>query len=334
VPGECDLTPGKPPPPGKSRLPAPRADARALTSAYFGRVALNSNHHSKIVAAYAALGSPRVTAVYYVDLDVVASRGTIKAARPGAQQEINAKVDLEFDVSGTQNNTYFWRTSSARFFAKSSPTARAFLALWITHRCGFKDQRSLWHATMLAAAAACPKVRYADEVMAISYVDAKHFPHRQQHKRGPLPNLDVSCADRVRKCPTFQVCLPNQTPLAQLIHKSVRAERSLRRFYYTDAQTGAPRQLDVMDMHYALLDDDAPHKRVSNRKFLYDLSIDLFADHDVADHDVADHGVADRDVEERPERRLGDLGDEARRSAAGAETRRPGRSSRAADVPG
>jgi len=318
VPGECDLTPGKPPPPGKSRLPAPRADARALTSAYFGRVALNSrrvrvrvgsigvvsresgssapetglgprrrpgiqeNHHSKIVAAYAALGSPRVTAVYYVDLDVVASRGTIKAARPGAQQEINAKVDLEFDVSGTQNNTYFWRTSSARFFAKSSPTARAFLALWITHRCGFKDQRSLWHATMLAAAAACPKVRYADEVMAISYVDAKHFPHRQQHKRGPLPNLDVSCADRVRKCPTFQVCLPNQTPLAQLIHKSVRAEcvaprkgqrrgfgkclcprrRSLRRFYYTDAQTGAPRQLDVMDMHYALLDDDAPHKRV------------------------------------------------------------------------
>ena len=84
---------------GHARWAAGWAGARRLTSAYVARAYANatfvhSNHHVKMVAAYAVLDAPATTALFFLDMDAVVARG--RWGRPPAPVAPSVEINHWF----------------------------------------------------------------------------------------------------------------------------------------------------------------------------------------------------------------------------------------------
>ena len=189
-----------------------------MKSFYAGaKDASNSNHHIKMLAAYALLEDPRVEGLYFIDMDAYAppeAMGVVPPLYAGAHGD--GLVDVLFENS--RDPRKFWHVHGDTFYLRDSPLARLFLREWITWRCGFKDQYSLWHAILvrpndprpppplssptarpprpqrLAGRGGC--LAYHDEIFEkMTYQEALHIDLEA------YPNLALSCDDRRRTCP-------------------------------------------------------------------------------------------------------------------------------------
>ena len=125
---------------------------RSLMKSFYAgaKDASNSNHHIKMLAAYALLGDPRVEGLYFIDMDAYAPPEAMGVVPPlYAAAHGDGLVDVLFENS--RDPRKFWHVHGDTFYLRDSPLARLFLREWITWRCGFKDQYSLWHAVLVRA---------------------------------------------------------------------------------------------------------------------------------------------------------------------------------------
>lgn len=159
-----------------------------------------SNHHAKILASYALLNDPIVQGVFYTDLDAyVEPRVASMAAKAYHRVHSEGYIDIVFNKEA---HDAFWRVKSSTFYVRDVQVSRLLLASWITYRCGFKDQYSLWHAVLtLASTFGC--LPYNGEIFSNSYRNgstlAEFFPH-----------LHVNCDTRRSLCPSFRFCAPKE----------------------------------------------------------------------------------------------------------------------------
>ncbi|KAJ8613799.1 hypothetical protein CTAYLR_004900 [Chrysophaeum taylorii] len=203
---------------------------------------MNSNHHAKIMAAYALLENPRITGVYYADLDTTVnldefgSNVSATFLRPHADKN----VDVVFTV-GQQGVPTFWRVRSSSFYLRDSIFSRALLAGWLHWRCGFKDQHALWHTILvLANKAGC--LDYVDELFSPDF----HYRsvlmgtlasfRRQANGKFEALAVDRNSTWRQDACPTFPFepgCAKYDIS-ATFRHHTVPARSSLEMGYIDD----------------------------------------------------------------------------------------------------
>ena len=130
--------------------------------------AANSNHHIKMrgaaalpaagarhvlprrLAAYALLDDARVDGLYFIDMDAYAPPEAFGVVPPlFAAAHGDGRVDVLFE--NARDPRTFWHIHGDTFYLRDAPLSRLFLREWITWRCGFKDQYSLWHAVLVRA---------------------------------------------------------------------------------------------------------------------------------------------------------------------------------------
>ncbi|KAJ8610841.1 hypothetical protein CTAYLR_006458 [Chrysophaeum taylorii] len=176
---------------------------RFLKSAYFQTdrrqtTDLNSNHHVKMTAAYVVLDRPDVDAAYFTDIDVVADPSP-RHRNTTLSVHMLGDVDVYFTPS-----IPFWRVQGSRFYVRDTPFSRTFLSQWLSFRCGFHDQYSLWHAVLtLASRSGC--VDYRGEIFFnLSYSTAHRLGHnrRRQHARPQQASSNHEAAVVVVPTPT------------------------------------------------------------------------------------------------------------------------------------
>lgn len=197
---------------------------REKRSYYDGKATLVSNHHAKILATHALLD--RRGGVVYEDLDTYALQpDETERAYRNVHEDREAPVEVLF---GRVKHNAFWRVKSSSFYVRDSRTARMLLSTWMTSRCGFKDQFSLWHAILqVADAHSC--LSYRGEIMNTTY---KHAGDEKG-----LLHFNMSCAERELRCPAFRFCSTQHTDFGSssyTTHKSIRSF-SLRALDYRPA---------------------------------------------------------------------------------------------------
>ncbi|KAH8073189.1 ATPase [Aureococcus anophagefferens] len=239
-----------------------RSPARNATGVDVSRV---SNHMLKVPAALATLRHPTVAGVALLDLDAIApvpwsAPDDLRAAHRGA-------FDVVFPSSKRLGPSFpCWRVKSSHFNARDAPFSLAFFSTWFANRCSFKDQYSLWH-TLLSAAAAAGCVPYDGDIYeSYEYWEAVYVEKRYGDGAYPA-GLNLTC-ERIRRfCPTFPVdlgaraCAPTGL-LAAFHHHTVDA---VRRFPLAG---GA--DLVVVDPRIPGVDK---RTRLSNRDFLARLGV-------------------------------------------------------------
>jgi len=239
-----------------------RSPARNATGVDVSRV---SNHMLKVPAALATLRHPTVAGVALLDLDAIApvpwsAPDDLRAAHRGA-------FDVVFPSSKRLGPSFpCWRVKSSHFYARDAPFSLAFFSTWFANRCSFKDQYSLWH-TLLSAAAAAGCVPYDGDIYeSYEYWEAVYVEKRYGDGAYPA-GLNLTC-ERIRRfCPTFPVdlgaraCAPTGL-LAAFHHHTVDA---VRRFPLAG---GA--DLVVVDPRIPGVDK---RTRLSNRDFLARLGV-------------------------------------------------------------
>ncbi|KAH8063966.1 ATPase [Aureococcus anophagefferens] len=239
-----------------------RSPARNATGVDVSRV---SNHMLKVPAALATLRHPTVAGVALLDLDAIApvpwsAPDDLRAAHRGA-------FDVVFPSSKRLGPSFpCWRVKSSHVYARDAPFSLAFFSTWFANRCSFKDQYSLWH-TLLSAAAAAGCVPYDGDIYeSYEYWEAVYVEKRYGDGAYPA-GLNLTC-ERIRRfCPTFPVdlgaraCAPTGL-LAAFHHHTVDA---VRRFPLAG---GA--DLVVVDPRIPGVDK---RTRLSNRDFLARLGV-------------------------------------------------------------
>lgn len=139
---------------------------RTLRSIYMGDpLQPNSNHYNKILAARIVLDHPMVTGLFYVDLDAYYTRDAVASPKTYRRVHDDGKWDLQF---ATPKAKAFWLVKGGRFYArKGSRFATDVLDMWMTLRCGFKDQWSLWQAILTLSC-----VEYNDQLLNMTVQEA------------------------------------------------------------------------------------------------------------------------------------------------------------------
>lgn len=214
-------------------------------SFYDGTKDGTSNHHIKIIASYTLLNQPSVHGIVYEDLDVRRLDGDA-VSRDYRRAHLDNDVDILF---GSVKHVSFWRVKSQSFYMRDALLSRRLLATWMTWRCGFKDQFSLWHSILqLSHSAGC--MVYEGEIINTTYKhagDDKRFLH-----------LNVSCGERTSVCPAFRFCSMNHTTFGNYTyHKSIRDE-SRRYLEYRNGEEG------TVTVRFANNDKNATHLQFSN----------------------------------------------------------------------
>ena len=205
-------------------------EERRLRSVYFdrtdGRSWLNSNHYNKILASRIVLDHPGVTGIFYLDLDAYYSLDAITTKLPTVHDE--DKYDLEF--AGIGSNP-FWCVKGGRFYARDVPWTRKVLDAWMSLRCGFKDQWSLWQA-LLTTASANSCLEYHDQLLNYTSFEAMKRSWRLDS------SLDISIDKLHAQCPDFRYnsgrMTHSVTSKTMPIHRSVPPDRLLEFRYFDD----------------------------------------------------------------------------------------------------
>ena len=142
-------------------------------------------------------------------------------------------VDVLFENARVPS--LFWHVHGDCFYLRDSALARLFLREWLEHRCGFKDQYSLWHATLtLAGRAGC--LTYDDEIYRnFTYQEARRSrgdvtPRPRRRRDGTL--VDVEAA-------------PLRRPSPKRRRGRVDATRPLSRTGPWDVEPAAPPRRDL-----------------------------------------------------------------------------------------
>ena len=92
-----------------------------------------------MLAAYALLGDPKVTGVYYADLDAyVEAEDFGRAPERFAAVHAENRVDVLFE--NAREPSLFWHLHGDTFYVRDTALGRLFLGEWLELRCGFKDQ--------------------------------------------------------------------------------------------------------------------------------------------------------------------------------------------------
>ncbi|KAH8049485.1 10-hydroxy-9-(phosphonooxy)octadecanoate phosphatase [Aureococcus anophagefferens] len=190
-----------------------------------------------LLAAYALLNDARADGLYFIDMDAYAPPEAFGVVPPlFAAAHGDGRVDVLFE--NARDPRTFWHIHGDTFYLRDAPLSRLFLREWITWRCGFKDQYSLWHAVLsLAGRAGC--LRYADEIFVnMTYQEALHVDLPR------FPNLALSCAGRLAACPERAAALYNMTHQLWR-HRGISA-KATRAYAY--AAGGATREVLVGDV--------------------------------------------------------------------------------------
>jgi hypothetical protein len=143
-------------------LPAPiRKIGSACANSVYGKEqrALNepvSIHYAKVLGAMALMDREDITGILWLDMDVYVDPVAFTAGAPDAYTAMSREYPSASVVFADGDNKRLWRTKSDVFFARDDAFSWRFMALWLRHRCGFKDQYPLWHVTLkLADQAGC-----------------------------------------------------------------------------------------------------------------------------------------------------------------------------------
>lgn len=189
-----------------------------------------SNHHVKILAAYALLNDHQLDGIFYADLDAYVPQddATIDVKETFHAIHDNDQVDILF---GHSTYRTFWRVKSSVFYLRDSQTARLLLATWLTERCGFKDQYSLWHSILkLAHDFGC--LDYSGEMMKVPYAEDRDTFIRDN------PGLSMRCKDRIHKCASFRFCSNDHVGYAgTAYHKSISSTSTRSLDFYLPNRT-------------------------------------------------------------------------------------------------
>ena len=232
-----------------------------------GDVGLVSNHYVKMVAAVATLRDPGIRGLYFSDLDALAawpwappSAATLAVHRSGASDvTFHTAHDKSFDAK----RGLYWRASGSRFYARDSPFALDFFSRWFANRCSFKDQYSLWH-TILEAAADAGCVDYDGQIFRnFRYWDAKQLTAADAH-RNFSASLYLTC-DRVKaRCPSFgygdvETCGSGGL-LGDLVHNTIPGKASRLRTFRYAADGGGSKAIQVVNAEFPASGLDATNE--------------------------------------------------------------------------
>lgn len=166
--------------------------------------AVNSNHHTKMLAALALLELGEVTGLFYVDLDAIRDP-------PMDEAQDVTRIHDDRDVSILFNKSkqpeMFWRVKGFMFFARNDIYAKLFLRTWLANRCGFKDQYSLWHSTFEAGNRANQCFDYHDEIFKdLTYKEIRSKTERLSDDAALKKISQLSCFQWRTTCPDLKFC--------------------------------------------------------------------------------------------------------------------------------
>lgn len=219
-------------------------DHRLLKQSFYSGIkANNSNHHIKMLAAYALINRPRISGAYFIDMDAYVETpafANLSVAPLFLAVDVDHDVDVLFENS--RNPNVFWHVHGSMFYVRDSVGARVFLSEWLHWRCGFKDQYSLWHAILsLSAHAGC--LEYHDEIFDMTYQEALKVNKTLANHS----NLAMSCEQRRRRCPSFRFCNSDYDLSRQIfVHKGINSKNA-RDVPYAD-EAGAKHTFAIQDM--------------------------------------------------------------------------------------
>lgn len=252
---------------------------------------VNSNHFSKITAAYIILDHPKISALVYVDLDTFVRGNGLRIPYSKWLSLMQLPVDVYFrpgqglhvDDASKKERWAFWSVRGHTFFIRKSNFGFKFLSAWIHARCGFKDQYSLWHATLrLAADARCLPPEVKDLIFSMSYREAMRFnfdvcldssrgtPRSFLNGTVDVEAVCMPCATRVHRCPSFRFCA--DVDITTLFHASIFVGKDLRLFHYDPdfSRRGRRRKGQV-----AVVDQFAG-EGLTNSEFITKLGLDIY----------------------------------------------------------
>jgi len=221
----------------RSPLPADGARSKRKKQSFYaprgdGPTELNSNHHVKMLSAYALLGKRDVDGLIFVDMDTYVARASF-SDQGSLHRLLSAHAGGAVDVlfENAREPRAFWHVHGNVYYLRDSHLARKFLSEWLTWRCGFKDQYSLWHAILsLAGDAGC--MPYRGEIFKrLDYENASKVNKTLDR----FPHLEMSCKQRQARCPDFRFC-GDEYDLSKLVfgHKSINGLNSQRLPYPSD----------------------------------------------------------------------------------------------------
>ena len=132
-----------------------------------------SVHYAKVAGALAVLDLPTVAGLLYVDMDALFDPFALRFdGPPDAFSAVARAYPARSVVFAEGNEDRRWRVIGDLFFAREDAWAKAFLADWLSNRCGFKDQYPLWHV-ILSAARRANCLAYGGEVYESDYWAAR-----------------------------------------------------------------------------------------------------------------------------------------------------------------
>jgi len=117
----------------------------------------------------------------------------------------------------------FWHVHGSFFYVRNNSGGKRMMAAWFGMRCGFKDQYSLWHATLtLAKESGC--LPYEGEVYRfLNYYEARKVSTFHKYK-----HLLMNCTGRTARCPKFRFCMKDAPLESDLfVHHSFPAKNDL-----------------------------------------------------------------------------------------------------------
>ncbi|KAH8065694.1 hypothetical protein JL722_71 [Aureococcus anophagefferens] len=101
-----------------------------------------SVHYAKVAGALAVLERDDVSSLLYVDMDALFDPAALRFVSLDAATAVSRAYATRSVVFAEGDAVRRWRVIGDIFFARNDAWAKRFLALWLSHRCGFKGPRN------------------------------------------------------------------------------------------------------------------------------------------------------------------------------------------------
>ena len=143
-----------------------------------------SVHYAKVLSALAVLRRADTSGLLYIDMDAYIDPVAFFLGAPDAYTALSRRFGSSASVVFADGpSRRLWRVKSDIFFLRNDDFGARFMTLWLSHRCGYKDQYPLWHLILTEAQrAGCLQNPYADEIYQTSYWKARDldldFPNK------------------------------------------------------------------------------------------------------------------------------------------------------------
>lgn len=202
------------------------------------------------LAAYALLNDARVDGLYFIDMDAYAPPEAFGVVPPlFAAAHGDGRVDVLFE--NARDPRTFWHIHGDTFYLRDAPLSRLFLREWITWRCGFKDQYSLWHAVLVRAL-----------VFLFIRIRFRRVVARGPRGLPPLRRRDLRQHDLPGGAPRGPAALPEPRPLLRRPPRGL--PRARRRVLLRRRRAGpSPRRFRFCDDRYNITHQLWRHRGIS-----------------------------------------------------------------------